>query len=1272
MKKIRRNSYAFRGTGRNERAPSALLPSNISMDGRETWQWLAFLSRAASLINFVDENNESREGWDAFLSADPSVMLARILEVRPDVIDSEIRSLVAQLHESTSEEYRIGLYGKLLVGISSVVEILNDWYIQAVRTDQFGRQNTIKEALGDIISNSLALEFFRFRNEVNIFRIAGVFRDYRVDKIFQHVHVVWLYDGEVLPRDILTDDPGRLIAESEPVVMRAYQQFYLAMVYIREKAVGWFGESLENNNRHAPHIGMLLTFFRLMEYAREQMNELPRKHLLHYYEEILHQTPHPAVPDRAVVCLQLAGNTVEFLLREHSEFSASSNVSGKTASYLSVDSLMLNHMEVSSFRTVFLSKNRELVTNSSFRIVTGIYSAPVANSGDGFGGAFRIDDRSWPIFGEEQLGKDESSRNMSDAETGFIIASPVLLLKEGKRDITVTYRFSEKSLGLLLFLLDDMASNLALTRSQVAVKIFSDAFRLDITGENGWFPLKRWSLSDADQWELQGGFSFLIGLMEDDPTIGRNNPAIHGFPDDTGWPLLKTTLHPDSGTYLYTFSRILEVLSVQIEVNVTGLKSLTFYNQTGLLDGSLPFQPFGPTPAKNAYLMIGSAELFTKRLTALTFQLNWNNLPDLDGGFQEYFREYNTGLGNDSFEVKMSALSNRSFNPKDAPSQPSFRLFESDGASGKLSDSTTIGIRDLQSLQLDPDYRLSNLVEYSNDTRSGYFRLMLEKPATGFGHTDYYRLFSAAMINQKQPGFLSRVFGIGKARPPVLPREPFVPVLNSVRVDYSAKTRLNLVASKSGENDREANEKIYTLHPFGYQEIFSAGRSLTGYLFPDFEHDAYLFLGLKEVLPGRPVSMFLDIIERRLSQNYQNLELEWSYLRRNNWEAFPGGLIQSDTTQNFSTSGIVRFIIPSDIEKGNTIMPGEYYWVRVAARGDLSIAGRLYAPGFNAIEVQWKDDADDNHFDNLGRQPRIAGLAKGIPEIQRVRQVTEYYGGYEREDMQDFLIRVSERLRHKGRGINSWDIERLLMQAFPFLRRVKCFTRMEYPELSPGMIRIVVFPEIREGETEPLVAFHQIKKMESYLSARISPFLRPEIINPVYDKLKVSCSLTLKKEFDSDRGKYLQQLHRDILGFLCPWLVRDASDAYIQFGGTISRNDMLSFIRERNYVSKVTRFSLVRISGNAEDGFSIQDTALDTQNDGILKSGSPWSVFSPVAQHDIQIMDNESYIAAEPSAIEGMRLGTDFVILEEDKQEPETAPDDQLTDSDEWFISPKS
>jgi hypothetical protein len=97
----------------------------------------------------------------------------------------------------------------------------------------------------------------------------------------------------------------------------------------------------------------------------------------------------------------------------------------------------------------------------------------------------------------------------------------------------------------------------------------------------------------------------------------------------------------------------------------------------------------------------------------------------------------------------------------------------------------------------------------------------------------------------------------------------------------------------------------------------------------------------------------------------------------------------------------------------------------------------------------------------------------------------------------------------------------------------------------------------------------------------------------------------------------------------------------------------------------------VRISGSAEDGFSLQDTAMNRQKDVVIRAGTLWSVFSPVDQHDIEIMENESYIAAEPASIERMRLGTDFVIFGEEAGEVEPEQDNQLPDNEEWFINPK-
>ena len=133
---------------------------------------------------------------------------------------------------------------------------------------------------------------------------------------------------------------------------------------------------------------------------------------------------------------------------------------------------------------------------------------------------------------------------------------------------------------------------------------------------------------------------------------------------------------------------------------------------------------------------------------------------------------------------------------------------------------------------------------------------------------------------------------------------------------------------------------------------------------------------------------------------------------------------------------------------------------------------------------------------------------------------------------------------------------------------------------------------------------------------------------------------------------------------------------------------MLDFIKRRPYIRFVTRFSLVKISRTLEKVadtpevfFELADTALPSA-EGVLRAETPWSVFVPVAQHSIDFAVDEQSILSERTAIQSMRLGTDFIILEGAEAPPppnpteadtlETSPAQPSTETEtEWFLIPK-
>ena len=72
-----------------------------------------------------------------------------------------------------------------------------------------------------------------------------------------------------------------------------------------------------------------------------------------------------------------------------------------------------------------------------------IYASPIANSADGIGKDLPKDNLVWNTFGESQTGLSVNKRTMPDASIGFAIASPMLLLQEGNREIVLTLKFDQ-------------------------------------------------------------------------------------------------------------------------------------------------------------------------------------------------------------------------------------------------------------------------------------------------------------------------------------------------------------------------------------------------------------------------------------------------------------------------------------------------------------------------------------------------------------------------------------------------------------------------------------------------------------------------------------------------------------------------------------------------------------------------------------------------------------------------------------------------------------
>jgi hypothetical protein len=1262
------------GTSQRERLLQALVPGYVKLDERTISDWLVLVTRMAEHIQYYDQHNLPAGDWAPFLRNNYCIILAEILSLDLQKLDKEILRMLRRTRQYSHIGDKAEEYCRLLDRFLDLVRQIDYWQIHLRQTRKWKPPSRLEQELDSAISHQLSNNLGILFAKIDVTASEGLLElqdQVDLEAILDSLDPIWK-KGIKTSYQSYTDNGKRIRKKTDGLhwddqdakydyligeVRQVYKKYHQSLSFIQQLADKALKEAMETQHDHAPHIGLLLSFLHLYGFAQEHLNTLTGRHLDYYYQNILQLKPREGIPDHSVVCFELAEHVPYYSMPEGTLFLAGVNEEGRESHYRTTSHMLVTKAKIASLKTIFIGKNRDVGIGSAIQLISGLYAAPAANSADGIGKPFVADNASWPIVGEDQLIRAENDRQMINATCGFAIASSLFLLEEGVREIKIELQFSTGSFRDMIRFLEDIRSNQNLkgkTKGKISEKekqqqysalfnkLFLNALDVFITGEESWLSVSTFRLEPPKDWK-DSYLNLHITLPVSFPAVVGFNPEVLADNFDTKWPMVKVLLSAEDSIFVYSFLKELQLEEVRISVDVKGLRSISLYNDIGPVDATAPFAPFGSVPHRNSYLLIGNSELFKKKLDDLQLSIEWNNLPAESGGFSKYYEHYPDEIQNESFKVELSALSDYQFNPLEANKQV-FNLFKSapppeDG----LASRTVIEDINFKLLQITPDYQMGELPEYTNRTKSGYFKLKMNNPPMVFGHEIYPRLFARAIAeNAKMPPF--SLLPKSEEEPVPLPSEPFIPVIQRLTVNYKASSKINFRQLEFRENNLPADEKIFQLHPFGQEPIYSKGKANSLSILPVYDEQGYLFIGLEGLQPPEPLSLFFDIQESKAPSSHSRLYLEWSYLVDNRWIPFGQEKVLSDTTASLSTSGIVRLAIPEEINRNSTILPADYYWIRVSALGNLSNIGRAKMIKSQAAEVVWVKNGDPAHYHQLATADPIAELLTPVPEISDVQQVMPFYGGRPAETKKEFYIRVSERLRHKNRASQVWDYERLVLQEFPEIQQAKSIGPSNYPALPPGQVKIVIIPTIDGVDPEPKAGFHLIKQVEAYLRERCSPFVKMEVINPVYEHLRISCAVKFRPEVFGQKGQYIQQLHDELANFICPWL----TSGNIQFGGRIPVHGVLSFIKERPYIQFVTRFSLVHVQPDSKQVFSykISDTAQPQSTTDVIEASLPWSVLVPTRLHQFILVEEESYIPPEIASIESMRLETDFIVVD--------------------------
>jgi hypothetical protein len=940
-----------------------------------------------------------------------------------------------------------------------------------------------------------------------------------------------------------------------------FDQFLKAYARIVKEAKSALQKSFTEYNHHEPHYALFLSFLNLFEHAREEANKLTQHHLDFYYREVLRLKEKASEPSKAHLLIELAKKVPPHKLKTGELFKAGKDDLGRDVFFAGDRDFVANRAKVASMKTVYWHKNGSVKDNLPEQ-QHNVFASPVANSDDGMGAELTSPDQSWHPFHNKIYTRGALAEiKMPEAEIGFAIASHYLLLSGGNRIVRVFFA---------------PASDIAWDSNDIAVMLTTEEGWLEKIpeiaypeGDSPWIPIKN---EAGIIMGYEPVFNLKITMDGGDPAVVPYSSEVHGYNFETDLPVLIVKLKHNTDTY-YKYSKLKDVVIRQINLNVSveGLKELAVSNDFGPVDTSKPFQPFGPLPAKNSALIIGSKEVFQKKISSASVKVKWSDTPK--------------PFDNHEVHVNIEFLKAGKW----TPSSISAQLIKSDSFDlGNYLNFPVVGSPDLA--QNEP---------YNASSTHSFVRLKLD---SDFGQREY----EAALIQ-----YIAKMVKNPDDTSNVKPEPPPGPSITELSLNYATETQIIGLDYTDKSEFEKRQSRFFHIAPFGqaeqhrYLKTPPDGVSVLDksvYLVPqlkhinefdenkqfgeDVSHEAEFYLGLTDLEPPQNLALFFQVADGTadpLSVKPPH-HIHWSYLSGNEWIPFRKEEVE-DRTGELVNSGIFTFSVPRYASDDNTLLPSGQHWIRGAVESHTDDVCRLLMVAAQGMETTFEDKGNDPAFLAKVLPPgTISKLDKPDAAVKQVTQPFETFGGRGKEVAPEFYTRISERLRHKDRAIALWDYERLILETFPDVYRVKCLNHTQYEpdekgagiyrELGAGHITVVVIPKQEfqklRDPLRPYASLGLLEEIKTFLRERLSCFVIPHVRNPEFEQVAVSCNVCFKKGADETHS--LKEMDSAVIRFLSPWAFPGGGSP--SFGGKIRKSTLINFVEDLTYVDYVTDFKL--------------------------------------------------------------------------------------------------
>ena len=610
-----------------------------------------------------------------------------------------------------------------------------------------------------------------------------------------------------------------------------------------------------------------------------------------------------------------------------------------------------------------------------------------------------------------------------------------------------------------------------------------------------------------------------------------------------------------------TKSVISSINTIKIKIEVNQFKSFVLTSDFGAIDIEKPFYPFGELPKNGNGITISSNEFFMKKDAAATFEITSDSSSFL---IKDKVRDM----------VKLFNLNNGKWNE----------------VSNELQ--AIINNNPLQ------EYYFDELVTESI-VSNGKFRIELYN--SNYTGEKYLQDFIEASTTTKNTttGTISTTSK----------QLPYKPRIKEFVFNYTVSETIDLTNIDIVNNPVE----IFKIFPYG----FAKQQAGVLYFSNLNANEGFIYLGFDTVSPQDGLNFLIQLEDGTANPLLEPASISWQYLSDNKWIELNQNAI-GDETYSLTQSGLVAVTVPEFNAIKNTMLPSNLFWLRISVSNIQAICKffGVHVQAFKAVLFDF-EKAGTVFLENTPKET-ITKSYKAINGIKKVVQPYTSFLGRVTESDETLYTRTSERLRHKNKAITTWDYERIVLEEFPEVYRLKVLNHYRYntaiSNVSAGYVTLIPIAKASANENitwKPLLSLNKMQLIREHLYKKASPHIRINVKPPRLEEVKIYCDVKFHFVQGMDTRLYIEKLRNILNQYLSPWAYEE-EDA-IHFAHEIEFSSIIQLLDNQSYVDYITNFKVEQY----QLGENNEVIGRAIQNLSNISPQSDFTLFIPTTNHAI-------------------------------------------------------